>query len=201
MIRQNHSSNIYFTMLDFYVFLFAMNKKSKPFNSKNSEWVLRERVTLEERFLNSYREDSRRNLKLLRTFIGVTSKELAESSRVSHSYIRAVENGHRNFSIGSALAIAFTTGVDLCSLLTGQILLEWGGGKPYTQATYKAWVERDRKPSPSQEKNSHSQLKNLCSHACNDLNAGPLADALLTAYLFALMGGVDDKTLYGDAKA
>lgn len=154
------------------------------------------RYSLEGQFLGAEIGGAKRNLRVLRVITGLTSIQLAEISGVSQSLIRSVENGQRPLLIGNALAIALKTGVDPISLLVGETLLEWGGAKPFTTNTYTKWAENNCKPSRVQEENGHRQLVNLCQHACENLGAGHFGDGLLTAYLYVLMGGVDDEIQY-----
>lgn len=156
--------------------------------------------SFEERFLKPRASGTSRNLKVLRAITRLTSKRLAELSGLSHSLIRAVENEHRMLHVGGGLVIAFSTGVDPFSLLFGKTLLEWGGAAPYTEDTFKAWIERDKNPTPEQESNGHRQLRNLCRHACEELGAGHIGDAILSTYLHILIGGVDDEIQYEGIK-
>ncbi len=154
------------------------------------------RLTMEERFLASVSGSGTRNLKVLRAMTGLTSKKLAEQSGVSHSLIRAIENSHRALVVGPAIAIADATGVDVCSLLVGPTLLEWGGAAPFTEESYKSWIERGNKPTPEQEKDGKRQLTNLCNFASQKLEAGHVGDSLLTAHLYVILGGVEDDVQY-----
>lgn len=141
-----------------------------------------------------------RNLKALRVQTFLTSQKLAELSGVSHTLIRSVENGHRSLSIGPAFLIAQSTGVDVSSLLYGDVLLEWGGAATFTTNSYNEWVERGRKPSPRQRENGNLQVRNICNFACDQLGVEHHTGPLLAAFLKLLLRGVDQEIQYAGVK-
>lgn len=182
--------------IDLLIDIFLAMAKKRVVDGFDLDDLANLRPAYEERFLISKIAETSRNLKVLRAVTRLTSKELAELSSVSHSLIRAVENGHRILHVGNALVIALHTGVDPCSLLFGKVLLEWGGACPYTEETFKEWVERGKNPTEKQEANGHRQLRNLCAYSTENLNAGHTGDALLTSYLLVLLEGLGEEVLY-----
>ncbi|MDF1814832.1 MAG: helix-turn-helix transcriptional regulator [Verrucomicrobiales bacterium] len=169
------------------------NKKEKQ---GVSEIVSDGRSSMEERFLASISGEAARNLKILRVYIGASAKELSDLSGVSHSVLRTIESGQRPLLIHQAMAIAKATGVDAISLLNSKHLLEWGGGKQYSDDSYKAWKETGREPTSEQESNGRKMLENIANYLANGLEAGSLGDLLMSTHIYVLLGGVEPEVLY-----
>lgn len=171
-------------------------KKDSPKSLIDPQVRSENRSTIEEQFLVPRAEQVGRNLRALRVQCDLSSDKLAEICGISPSLIRSIESGRRSLLIGNALVIVAKTGVDISSLLFGKTLLEWGGAAPFTADSYREWVQREQNPSAKQERNCNRQLQNLCDYACNHLGAGHLGNALLSAHLHVLMGGVDHEIQY-----
>jgi len=161
-----------------------MAPKKTPSTNKKPPRDNGGRISPEERFLASVKERARRNLKVLRIDTGLTSKDLAEASGIGHSMLKAIEAGNRSLQIHQAFKIAKETGVDISSLMASNTLFEWGGGTPYTAASYLQWIENGKEPSPKQQ----SQTKALLARKVEQSRAlaqrlGPDYEAYLAAYL------------------
>lgn len=144
------------------------------------------RSTIEERYLGTKTSEVSRNLKMLRATIRMTANELSELSGLSHSLIRSVETGYRTLLLEPALLICLSTGVDLWSLMTGKILLEWGGRNPYTEDSFLEWKKRGAVPSEEQENQGSLQLKGLCESVVQRGDIGHAEQALVSGYLQVL---------------
>lgn len=154
------------------------------------------RKTLEERFLSSIPNRSLDNLRVLKAHAKLSARELAEVSEISLAALKQIESGRRRMLIHHAMMIAQATGVDVVSLLNGELLLEWGGGKPYNSSSYSNWLENGKAPSTEQEKNGRKQVENLCSYIVSDMIMPPVGDAFLGAHMYVLVGGVEPEVLY-----
>ena len=137
-----------------------------------------------------------KQLKLLRAHIDMTLNEFADISGVSLSTLKQIQTGDRPLLIHQALNIANSVGVDVCSLLTGKVLLEWGGAAPFDEDAYQKWIDNGSAPSREQAINQKKQVANLCQHIAQDTELGPVFETLLTVYLSIIPGGVNPEIQY-----
>jgi|GEM_PF-6253566 len=159
------------------------------------------RKSVEELYLSSIPNRASKNVKRLKLETDLSTQQLAEVSEISLAALKQIESGRRRMMIPHAMMIARATGVDVVSLLIGELLLEWGGGEPYKPSSYSDWLNNGNTPSPEQEKNCRKQVENLCSHIKDDLEVGPIGDAFLGAHLYVLLGGIEPEVLYSGISA
>lgn len=117
------------------------------------------RISPEDRFLAEVKEAVTKNLKVLRIHADLTAKELAEAAGIGHSMLKAIEAGNRPLQIHQAFRIAKETGSDLASLVTGEVLREWGGKALYSSESYRKWLGNGKSPSEEQRASAFKLLE------------------------------------------
>ena len=93
----------------------------------------------------------RHTLAVLRTFLGLTQKEMAELAECSRPTIQAVELGKLKLSFDLADRIHFSTGISTDWLLANEVTKPplANDGKPYTKATFDERRATLYAPAPS----------------------------------------------------